>query len=192
MATKKKAKSQQAEYVVKEHGQLVTVETRTGVKPLLRIMEKARAVGPALNDFCRGAYVPDPVGFILANSNIGTTTGNIGFNLLSEASGLPNPIAEVMAPVNAALNALRAHRPYVPLAKRPQPYVIKGSSEGPGGRPTVPEAPEPAAPRMKTIEEALAEPYTIKGDSSGIRTWQAAAEMNMAKALMQADESAEQ
>jgi len=27
----KKAKSQQAEYVVKEHGQLVTVETRRGV-----------------------------------------------------------------------------------------------------------------------------------------------------------------
>jgi hypothetical protein len=45
---------------------------------------------------------------------------------------------------------------------------------------------------MKTLEEALAEPYTIKGDSSGIRTWQAAAEMNMAKALADAADSAEQ
>jgi hypothetical protein len=162
----------------------ISEQLREAVKPLLPLIEQARAVGPMLNDFCQAAYLPDPVGFILANSNLGTTVGNVGVNLLNDASGLPNPIAEAMAPVNAALNAFRAHRPYVRLSERPRPYVIKGSSEGPGGKPSVPpKVEEPSAPR-KTIEEALREPYTIKGDSSGIRTWQAAADLNIAAAIV--------
>ncbi len=170
----------------------ISEELREAVKPLLPILEKARAVGPLMNDFCQAAYLPDPAGFYLARSNNNANFANIGFNLLSGASGLPNPINEVMAPVNAALAAWRGHKPYLPLAKRPVPYVRKGAWDGPGGRVDRPDEPEqPPAPRMKTLEEALAEPYTIKGDSSGIRTWQAAAEMNMAKALADAADSAD-
>ncbi|MGA3845967.1 hypothetical protein ACI2UC_20310 [Ralstonia nicotianae] len=168
-------------------------ELREAVKPLLPIMERARAVGLPFNDYFQAAYLPDPEGFILSTQYIGAISGHVGVNLLNGASGEPNPITEVMAPVNAALNALRAHRPYVPLAKRPKPYVRKGAWDGPGGRterPQESEVEEPSPPR-KTLEEALREPYVIKGDSSGIRTWKAAAELNMARAMMAAEDSAE-
>ncbi|MGF6664835.1 hypothetical protein QF000_006503 [Paraburkholderia atlantica] len=168
----------------------ISEELREAVAPLLPILEKARAVGPMLNDFCQAAYLPDPLGFILSNANIGTTVGNVGVNLLNGASGLTNPIAEAMAPVNATLNAFRAHRAYVPLANRPKPYVIKGSSEGPGGKPTVPPKVEEPSPPRKTIEEALREPYTRKGtDWRGNRDSQPSADLNIAAAIVDASQT---
>jgi hypothetical protein len=65
----------------------------------------------------------------------------------------------------------------VPLFLRTQPYQIKGSNEGPGGRPT-PPLPQPAPPPPKSIEQAMKEPYTIRGDSSGGRSRGAIADMN--------------
>ncbi|CBJ50351.1 hypothetical protein [Ralstonia solanacearum] len=168
-------------------------ELREAVKPLLPIMDKARAMGRPFNDYFQAAYLPDPEGFILSTQYIGAISGHVGVNLLNGASGEPNPIMEVMAPVNEALNALRAHRAYVPLAKRPKPYVRKGAWDGPGGRTERPQEsqPEEPSPPRKTLEEALREPYVIKGDSSGIRTWKAAAELNMSRAMMAAEDLAE-
>ncbi len=101
-------------------------------------------------------------------------------------------IVEALKPIAEAFAMARKHRPYVPLAKRPVPYVRKGTWDGPGGRVDRPEeAEEPPAPRMKTIEEAMAEPYEIKGDSSGFRTWKAAAEMNMTAAIAAQQSSGE-
>lgn len=170
----------------------ISEELREAVKPLLPIMEKARAVGRPFNDYFQAAYLPDPEGFILSTQYTGANFGHVGVNLLNGVSGEPNPITEAMGPLNEALNALRAHRAYVPLAKRPKPYVRKGAWDGPGGRterPQESESEEPSLPR-KTLEEALREPYVIKGDSSGIRTWKAAAELNMARAIMAAEDSA--
>ena len=171
----------------------ISEELREAVKPLLPIMEKARAVGRPCSDYFQAAYLPDAGGFVLSNKYIGAISGHVGANLLDSASGEPNPITEVMAPVYAALNMLRAHRAYVPLAKRPKPYVRKGAWDGPGGRTERPQESEPeeSSPPHKTLEEALREPYVIKGDSSGIRTWKAAAELNMARAMMAAEDSAE-
>jgi len=143
---------------------LIAQEIREAAKALLPILERARALGPALNDFCVGAYLPDPETFILAASNHTSAGANVGTNLLREASGQPNLVISAMRPVNDALNALRAHRAYVPLAKRPKPYVRKGAYDGPGGRVDRPEESEPPAPvppRM-TIEEAQAKPYQKK------------------------------
>lgn len=174
----------------------ISEELREAVKPLLPILEKARAMGPLFNDYLQAAYLPDPEGFILGLRSNGAISSNVGVNLLNGVSNVPNPITEVMAPVNAALNALRSHRAYVPLAKRPKPYVMKGAWDGPGGRtgPRPPEVEKPSAPR-KTMEEALKEPYTIKGDSSGIRTWKEAqrqaAEMDIGRTMMAAADSAD-
>jgi hypothetical protein len=78
----------------------------------------------------------------------------------------------------AAQTAVHMHRPYVPLDARPKPYQFKGSNEGPGGRPT-PPLPQPAPPPPpKSIEQAMKEPYTIRGDSSGGRSRGAIADMN--------------
>ncbi|KFX77209.1 hypothetical protein [Ralstonia solanacearum] len=170
----------------------ISEELREAVKPLLPIMEMARAVGQPFHDYFQAVYLPDPEGFILSTQYIGAIYGHVGINLLNGTSGEPNPITEVMAPVNAALTALRAHRAYAPLAKRPKPYVRKGAWDGPGGRTERPQdnEPEEPAPPRKTLEEALREPYVIKGDSSGIRTWKAANELNIARAMMTAEDSA--
>jgi hypothetical protein len=86
--------------------------------------------------------------------------------------------------VQRAQTAVRTHRPYVPLAQRPTAYVVKGSNEGPGGRPT-PPLPQPAPPPPpKSIEQAMKEPYTIRGDSSGGRSRGASADMNIGGQLV--------
>jgi len=161
-------------------------ELREAVKPLLPILEKARAVGRPFNDYFQAAYLPDPEGFVLSNKYIGAISGHAGVNLLDSASGESNPITEVMAPVRAALNALCAHRAYVPLAKRPKPYVRKGAWDGPGGRTERPEESEPGepeTPRM-TIEEALAKPYQRKAQDWRGRDFNTGAELNIAAALV--------
>jgi hypothetical protein len=84
-----------------------------------------------------------------------------------------------LKPLRAAQTAVHMHRPYVPLDARPKPYQFKGSNEGPGGRPTPPlPQPAPPPPPPKSIEQAMKEPYTIRGDSSGGRSRGAIADMN--------------
>lgn len=167
---------------------LVAQEMREAAKALLPIMERARAMGPQLNDFCVAAYLPDPETFMLSAINYKSQNGNVGVNLLRGESGMPNPVVEVMKPVNEALAALGRHSAYVPLAKRPKPYVRKGTYDGPGGRvdrPNESEPPEPEAPRM-TIEEALAKPYQKKAQDWRGRDFHTGTDLNIAAQLVDA------
>ncbi|KVU21224.1 hypothetical protein WK62_19760 [Burkholderia ubonensis] len=149
---------------------------------------------PRTSDFLISAYVPDLESCMRVNT--GTGHYDAAPNLLAitnaDTESAESEIAETMKLISDALIAARGHRPYVPLAKRPKPYVVKGAWDGPGGRTERPEEPEEPPVRMKTMEEARAEPYEIKGDSSGLRTWRQAQEMNMAAAIAETQHSAEQ
>ncbi|MCL9851198.1 hypothetical protein RSP673_011140 [Ralstonia solanacearum P673] len=165
---------------------VVAQEMREAAKALQPIMERARAMGPQLNDFCVGAYLPDPETFMLSAVNYKSQNGNAGVNLLRGESGMPNPVVEVMKPVNEALAALGRHSAYVPLAKRPKPYVRKGTYDGPGGRvdrPNESEPQEPETPRM-TIEEALAQPYQKKAQDWRGRSFNMGADMDIGSQMV--------
>jgi hypothetical protein len=173
----------------------ISVELREAVKPVLAVLRNAHAVDSVglhqFTDFFFAAYLPDPETFIGSGRS---ENKNIGTNLLDDRStDEQNPIALVLAPVKAAMTAIGAHRPYVPLAKRPKPYVRRGAWDGPGGRTERPEEVEEPPPVLKTIEEAQREPYVRKGRTDGVRTWNRlpAAEVDIGKALMQAADSAE-
>lgn len=152
------------------------------------------------SDFLISAYVPDLESCMRVNT--GTGHYDAAPNLLAitntDTESAESEIAETMKPITDALIAARSHRPYVPLAKRPQPYVFRGSNQGPvrglggsigPGEPPLPiEQPESTFKGYRTNE-----PYEIKGDMSGRRTREATGvEMNMAAALAAAQQSAEQ
>ncbi|MBU9379411.1 hypothetical protein [Burkholderia gladioli] len=177
----------------------IAEELRTKVRDLQLIYAKVRALNGLVrtertSDFLMSALIPDLDHSLRVTTKAGTFEQST--NLLEvksdDTSAAEAVVSEALRPITDALLLARKHRPYVPLAKRPTPYVRKGAWDGPGGRIDRPEEPEvPPAP-MKTIEEALAEPYEIKGDSSGIRTWKPAAEMNMTAAITSAQQSSEQ
>ncbi|MBJ9674502.1 hypothetical protein [Burkholderia gladioli] len=177
----------------------IAEELRTKVRDLQLIYAKVRALNGLVrtertSDFLMSALIPDLDHSLRVTTKAGTFEQST--NLLEvksdDTSAAEAVVSEALRPITDALLLARKHRPYVPLAKRPTPYVRKGAWDGPGGRIDRPEEPEvPPAP-MKTIEEALAEPYEIKGDSSGIRTWKQAAEMNMTAAITSAQQSSEQ
>lgn len=144
---------------------------------------------PKTTDFLDAAKVPD-----LDECGYFATTANL-LSLESEASKVAEAeIKDRMGGITSALRAARAYSPYVPVAKRPGPYQFRGSNSGPQkgmggaigpGEPPIPYTPEP--PAFKGYRDA--EPYQIKGDQGGIRTRQAAVEMDMGHAILQAAES---
>lgn len=175
-------------------------ELRNKVADVRNIYAKVRALqgfvpNARTSDFLVSAYVPDLESCVRVNT--GTGHYDASPNLLAfadaDTDAAESEVVEALRPVTEALLLARKHKSYVPLAKRPVPYVRKGAWDGPGGRVDRPDEPEEPAPRMKTIEEAMAEPYTIKGDSSGIRTWsrQQAADMNVTASIDAAARSAE-
>lgn len=117
-------------------------------------MAKAAAYGAGtsnLSDFVAAAYIPSPSNFLRTRDHGGWV--NLGRNLLE---GLPNSLpAEAAAitaqclPVLQALRAAESHTAYVPLARRPVPYVRKGveirgwtsKSDGDGDAPGAAAAP---------------------------------------------------
>ncbi|VVE01709.1 hypothetical protein [Pandoraea terrigena] len=179
-------------------------DIRRDVAALRRTYAKVRTLQalvpmPRTSDFLLDAYVPDIESCMRVDN--GATHYNTAPNLLAEKNSDTEraavEIAEALKPITDALHVCRAHRPYVPIAKRPQPYQFRGSNQGPArglgspiGEPAPPipvNHPEPTFKGYKT-----AEAYQIKGDQSGIRTQQAAAaEMDMGRAIMQAAESRE-
>ncbi|VWM20544.1 hypothetical protein [Burkholderia lata] len=168
----------------------IAEELRDKVHELQLIYAKVRALNGLVrddrtSDFLQSALVPDLDHCMRVTTR--SVTCEMSTNLLElkndDTAAAETLISEVMRPITDVLALARKHRPYVPLAKRPAPYVRKGAWDGPGGRVDRPEEPEEPPVRMKTIEEALAEPYEIKGDSSGFRTWKQAQEMNIAKEL---------
>jgi hypothetical protein len=178
----------------------VAAELRLKVKELQSIFAKVRSLNRltpigTTADFLASAYVPDlerclripgPNGFT-------NTSPNLIDVVTEETSRAEAEIAEQLKPIAEALVAGRRHRAYIPLARRPAPYVRKGSYGGPNG-PTEPppEVKEPP-PSMKTVEEALLEKHPTKGRGDEVRTWkrQPAAEMDIGAAMMQNADSAE-
>ena len=163
------------------------------VRALQRLVPMVRT-----SDFLISAYVPDLESCMRVNT--GTGHYDAAPNLLAitdtDTESAESEITEVMKPIADALMIGRQHRPYVPLSKRPQPYVFRGSNHGPArglggsigqGEPPIPvEQPEPT---FKGYH--YSEPYQVKSDMSGRRTREAAAatEMDMGRAIMQAAES---
>jgi hypothetical protein len=98
-------------------------------------MARGRAIGGLeLRDFLAAALVPDPDGFMRFPAGGGWV--NQGANLLDMppddiGAAAARAITEGLKPVRESLAAARAHSNYVPLAKRPKPYVRKGyTTEG--------------------------------------------------------------
>jgi hypothetical protein len=154
----------------------IAAELRVLRAPILSLLVQARAVGLGLFDvgFTDAAFLGDPETFVSLGR--GNRLDYLGANLIDcrNASGAPNdPLVQAFEPVRAARSALGRHRPYVPLAKRQQPYALRGSNEGPGGRPTPPLQQAAPLPPPKSIERALREHYELRGDSTGQRTREA-------------------
>lgn len=168
---------------------------RDKVADIRNIYAQVRALQRAVplqqaRDFIACAHVPDLEHCLV--SYLSGVPHDSSRNLLAQmdegTATAEAEIEEALKPIAEAFALARKHRLYVPLARRPVPYVRKGAWDGPGGRTgdRPEETEEPPAPRMKTMEEALAAPYEIKGDSSGFRTWKKAQEMNMGLAITQA------
>lgn len=177
----------------------IAEELRSKIHDLQLIYAKVRALhglvrDDRLRDFLHSALIPDLDHCLRVTSLDGTyeASTNLLDTISDDTAAAEALVSEAMRPITEVLALARNHRPYVPLAKRPAPYVRKGAWDGPGGRIDRPEEPEDPPVRMKTIEEALSEPYEIKGDSSGFRTLKRAQEMNMAAAFTDAQQSADQ
>ncbi|MGU7843011.1 hypothetical protein ACV22V_26490 [Burkholderia sp. AW33-5] len=177
----------------------IAEELRGKLHDLQLIYAKVRALNGLVRDghatdFLQSALIPDLDHSMRITMQNGTheTSANLLEIRNDDTAAAEALISEAMRPITDVLALARKHRPYVPLAKRPAPYVRKGAWDGPGGRIDRPEEPEELPVRMKTVEEALAEPYEIKGDSSGFRTWKQAHEMNMTAAISDPQQSAEQ
>lgn len=109
-------------------------------KPLQGAFAALRALGPlggvGVRDVIDAAYIPDPRGFVRMQGGTGVGSINCGTNLLAgepepEHAELAKAITQALAPVRASLVAGKALGSYVPLDKRPKPYVRKGwSSQG--------------------------------------------------------------
>lgn len=110
----------------------VSAALEEAVKPLRGVLAIAEALGEPLRDTLRGAMVPNPHSYrLLQPLRQGVT--HIGENLLDTApteqdAAAAQEVRSLIAPAIAALANGRAHRAYVPLAKRPKPYVLRGYS----------------------------------------------------------------
>lgn len=108
-------------------------EIREKTKDLQLLYAKVRALHrlvpmPRTDDFLLDAYIPDLEACMRINT--GTSSYNTAPNLLvgtsPETQRAEAEIVALLKPISAAIAAGRQHRPYIPLAKRPQPYVRKG------------------------------------------------------------------
>jgi hypothetical protein len=108
-------------------------EIREKVKPLQGIMQALRVLSPIaagnVKDILSACFVPEPDGFMRIMGPEGWR--NIGTNLLDvppdEAhAATANALSEALAPLRDSIRTAKALPAYVPLAKRPRPYAIKG------------------------------------------------------------------
>lgn len=160
----------------------IAQELRGKLHELQLIYAKVRALHGLVRDertgdFLKSALIPDldQCMRIIARNETYEASPNLLDTRNDDTAAVEAQISDAMRPITDVLVLARKHRPYVPLAKRPAPYVRKGAWDGPGGRIDRPEKLEEPPVR--------AEPYEIKGDSSGFRTRPQAQEMNMAPAI---------
>ncbi|WP_432731461.1 hypothetical protein [Variovorax sp. W6] len=113
----------------------LTPEVEAAAKQLAVTIEKAHAIGgPTMRDFTDAAYVPRPSGFMRQRVNGGWY--NAGANLLEPSQGLGPEATEIqslIAPIRQAAVNGKVYPEYVPLARRPGPYVRKGVEVRQGG-----------------------------------------------------------
>lgn len=177
----------------------IAAEIRAAAAPLAEVMRKVRAISNALpggflRDYTEALQVVDPE---LAQIDYATRPyGLYGANLLSSegvCSSDTETLLSALKPIAEIGARLKAYQKYNPIQHPSEqaPYQIKGSPVT--GR-TAPQTQEPYTPR-KTLEEALKEPYVVKGDAGGVRTWKEAqrraAEMDIGRAMMAAADSAD-
>ncbi|MDB5835936.1 MAG: hypothetical protein JWR14_5766 [Caballeronia sp.] len=162
----------------------VSVELRAALPPLQAVITKARALstvgfGSFLGDFLNTIQLYDPVGLMAF------ATGPQGHDLLAADQNdmTEHAVVERLKVVQKAQTAVRTHRPYVPLDARPKPYVIKGSNF-PGDRaaPPLPQ-PTPPPPMKQSFEQALRQPYEVRGDSGGRTRNAGAVDLNVGAAI---------
>ncbi|MFM0173189.1 hypothetical protein PQR33_28130 [Paraburkholderia sediminicola] len=147
---------------------------------------------PQTNDFLLCAHVPD-LEQCMASYASGAPR-DVSQNLLAlvddGTAAAESEIAEALKPITEALMVARKHRPYVPLAKRPAPYVRKGAWDGPGGRTGDRiERPAEVAAAADAVADSNAGKSAARGSSarSGVPV-----EMNMGAAITAAAISREQ
>lgn len=142
------------------------------VKPLQGVFAAFRALGPlggiAIRDVIDAAYIPDPKGFVRMQGGTGVGSLNCGTNLIAQEpepdhAELAKAISQALAPVRASLVAGKALGSYVPLARRPKPYVRQGMVSG--------EATRAAAAARENSEAAkpAALPAAQQAQASGFR-----------------------
>ena len=145
----------------------IASEMREAVLPVLAVMAKAQAanLNHQFREFLLAAYLPDPESFMSLGGFSGAQNYS-GINLLE--SNISNPdataIARNLKPIKDALGLVKLHAHYVPLAKRPIPYQIKGTIDGLGGKPGI--HPRPAPTPALVIDASITQaPYIVKGSS---------------------------
>lgn len=118
----------------RERKKQIADELRHAVKPLLEVLAKAKAVDVAyqFNDLFQVSFVPDYENFVFLGAS--SQELHSGFNLLNALpdSEEARQVTLEFAPLRNARRIVTAYKEYVPLAKRPGPYQIKGTSEGEG------------------------------------------------------------
>lgn len=166
----------------------IAIELREAVKPILKVLAKARAANftGQFNDLFMCAYVPDVDGFKFFGGSH-SLADFVGKNLLSEASSTPEAeeIKAILAPAREAIVIAKSYQPYVPLSKRPAPYQIKGSSEGPGGRPSLPP-PRDVKPAVEANSSFVKSQYS----SFNLEAKPQPQELNLAPALAELEPQA--
>ena len=167
----------------------LAAELRKKVGDVRNVYAQVRALQSAVplsqtRDFLVCAHVPDLEHCMV--SYIGGTPHDNSQNLLElrddDTEAAEGEIVEALKPITEALLVARKHKPYVPLANRPVPYVRKGAWDGPGGR---------TGDRIEQPQQAEATASSESGARAGNPRSGAPVEMNMAAALAAADRSAD-
>ncbi|EIN02299.1 hypothetical protein WQE_04902 [Paraburkholderia hospita] len=156
-------------------------ELRSKVAEIRSIYAQVRALQSVIplqqaRDFLVCAHVPD-----LDHCMVSYPHGiprDFSQNLLEQrddaTEAAESQIAEALKPITDAFLLARKHNPYVPLAKRPVPYVRKGAWDGPGGR---------TGDRPEQSEQAEAPASSESSSRDGNPRSGVPAEMNWATAM---------
>ncbi|KVM66028.1 hypothetical protein WJ61_30650 [Burkholderia ubonensis] len=164
----------------------------SAVDQLARVVSQARAISANLPDGFMREYlgavkVVDPALAKMVPIAFGGWSIEGGDLLQLPADDVDaQAIAATLKPIVDMERKCRVHPKFQPPKPPAKPYEIKGSPIG--GRPPLREMQGDPPVRMKTLEEALAEPYVIKGHSGGVRSWKEVQEMNMAAAITDAQQ----
>jgi hypothetical protein len=105
----------------------ISNELAAALKPAIAVLAKARAIGGAqMNLLVAGAVVPDPAASISLMGEAAFCTNLLHAAPDAQHEEAAGGIREALAPLRATLAAARGLARYLPLGKRPKPYVRRG------------------------------------------------------------------